>query len=407
MDSRFYRPYTSDSESDSESESQTSYVNTAPNFINHALSLGSNQTIGGPSFTDISAQVFYSKPKNYTLFNSAFENILYNVSSSTYLDTSQQQKLLDVEKSQVTSIVLIDSKHRDKQVYPQPTNISLRLPRTYTNILNFQIVQVKLLSAFFYFRKTKQNITIPINEQGRYLTNASSNILNIITTTIREGSYDINTLINELLIQLNTPPIFYDFINGFNDFVPLFASTGDYSLGFNLPGDYFYDSVLNDYIVKPTIEQIVTKYFQTVKAGQTSYSVDDSKIAYYYPVLKELLLDNNYSGTPINFNGVDITLLKPNETPYTRCVYYFEGLSDSFVLNVINLNITVLDAYRLAHTFRYTLVNKYNVFYNTFNNRISITTPSLNTSLSNLITTKQNTYFSQQLAENSITYSNY
>jgi len=417
MESKYYRPYRSDSEDSSfssESEtSQTSYINTAPNFVNHALSLGSNQTIGGPSFTDISSQVFYSRPKEYSLFNSVFENVLYNVSSTTFLDTSQQQKLLEVEKTQLTSIVLIDSKHRDKQVYPQPTNISLRLPRTYTNILNFQIVQIKLLSAFFYFRQTKQNITVPINEQGRYLdtngnaTNSSSSILNIITTTIREGSYDINSLVNELIIQLNTPPIFYDFINGFNDFVPLFTSTGDYSTGLNLPGDYFYDSSINEFIVKPTIDQIVTKYFQSRYAGQTSYSVNDSKIAYYYPVLKEILLDDNYSGAAISFNGVDTTLLFPSETPYTRCVYYFQGLNDSFVLNVINLNITVLDAYRLAHTFRNTLVNKYNVFYDTFNNRISINTPSLNTSLSNLLVGKQNTYFSQQLALNNLTYSNY
>ena len=87
MDSKYYRPYESDSEdSGSESDtsstsqtSQTSYVNTAPNFVDHALALGKEQTIGGPSFTDISSQVFYSKPKEYSLFGSAFENILYNV----------------------------------------------------------------------------------------------------------------------------------------------------------------------------------------------------------------------------------------------------------------------------------------------------------------------------------------
>ena len=391
---KYYRPYVSDSEnSDSESDtSSVSYVNTAANFIEHAIDLAT-----GPSFTDISSQVFYSQPKSYSLFNSAFENILYNVSSTTFLDTSQQQKLLDIETTQVTSIILVDSKHRDKQVYPQPTDLSLRLPRTYTNILNFQIVQLKLLSAFFYFRRTKQNVTISINEEGRDL----SPII-----TIREGSYDINTLIEELKIQLNTPPIFYDFIGGFNDFVPLFASTGDYSLGFNLPGDYFYDSVLNEFIVAPTMDQIVKKYFQSRYAGQTSYSVDNIKIAYYYPVLKEILLDNNYTGPKISFN-VDTSSLPANETPYTRCVFYFQGLNDSFVLSVINLNVSVLDTYRLSHTFRNTLVNNYNVFYDSFNNRIAINTLSLNTSLSNLITTKQNTYFSQQLAENSITYSNY
>ena len=61
MDSKYYRPYISDSESDTSSvTSQESYVNTLPNFKDFAIQLNSSN-IGGPSFTDISSQIFYSR----------------------------------------------------------------------------------------------------------------------------------------------------------------------------------------------------------------------------------------------------------------------------------------------------------------------------------------------------------
>ena len=435
MESNYYRPYLSDSsdsedsgselgselgsESDTDTRSEASYINTLPNFKDFALHLNS-ESASGPNFTDISAQVFYSQPKVYSLYNTAYENSIYSFPSSIFIDKTQQANLLSVQKQQITSIINIDSVNRDKTVYPQPTNVVLRLPRIYRNIINFQIVQMKLLSAFFYFRLTKQNISIPINEQSRYLDSngnvvTGSNVTdsnfykvpNVITTTIREGSYDINGLINELNLHLNTPPIFYDFINGITDFIKLFQSTGDYGVGFNLPGDYFYDSVLNQFFANPTLDYIVTRYFQTRLAGQTSYTINQMTIAYYYPVLKEILLDDNYTGMPISFSSANQSLLNSTETPYTRCVYYFQGLDDQYVFSVINTNISVLDAYRLAHTFRYSLVNKYSVTYDTFNNRVLISAPSLNTSLSNTIVAKSNTYFNQQLASNKITYSNY
>ena len=420
MNSKYYRPYISDSESDTSSvSSQESYVNTLPNFKDFAIQLNSSN-ISGPSFTDISSQIFYSRPKDYSIYDTAYENILFGISSSTFIDKSKQDNLLTVQKEQITSIINIDSTNRDKNVYPQPTNVVLRLPRVYRNIINFQIIQMKLLSAFFYFRATKQNITIPINEQSRYLDSNNAVVIGsnvtdptfpktptIITTTIREGTYDINTLINELQTELNTPPLFYDFINGITDFIINFQSTGDYGVGFNLPGNYFYDSVLNEFIPNPTLDQIVTKYFQTRYAGQTSYTINQMSIAYYYPVLKEILLDNNYNGPPVNFNLANSTFLNPTETPFTRCVYYFEGLNDDYVLSVITTNTDVLDKYRLAHTFRYALVNNYNVTYDTFNNRVIINTNSLNTSLSNTIVARSNTYFNQQLLSNNLTYSNY
>lgn len=427
----YYRPYVSDSESDSGSEtgydtstesttsSRASFSNAVPNFATFAQEL-LKPTIGGPNVLEPDTQVNLQQKRIYSLYNSSNDTILSGISTSTLFVPDISSNLIRAVKQQVTSIINLDSTDRDKQVFSQPTNLQLRLPRVYRNIINFQIVQLKLLSAFYYFRKSKNNISISINEQNRFLDSnnnvvTGSNItdsnfnktLNIITNKIREGSYDINTLINELTIQLNITPVFYDFVGGFNQFVPLFASTGDYSVGFNLPGDYYYDSIINNYIANPTIDQIVSKYFKSRFANQTSYTVDNIKIAYYYPVLKEILLDENYLGDAINFTSANSSYLLTGETPYTRCVYYFQGLNDQYILSVIQTNISVLDSYRLAHTFRYTLINKYVISYNTFNNHISITTPSLNTSLVNLINDKQSNYYAQQFSQNGITSNDY
>jgi hypothetical protein len=426
----YYRPYVSDSESDNDSESgyttntesvrtSASFSNDAPNFATFAKEL-LKPTIGGPRVLDPETQLNIQQNRLYSLYNDQNDTILSGLSTTQLYVPDLSSNLIRATKQQVTSIINLDSRDRDKQVFSQPTNLQLRLPRVYRNIINFQIVQVKLLSAFYYFRISKNNISISINEQNRFLDSnnnvvTGSNItdpnftkkLNIITNNIREGSYDINTLINELTIQLNTGPIFYDFVGGFNQFVPLFASTGDFSVSFNLPGDYYYDSVINEYIVNPTIDQIVSKYFKSRFAGQTSYTVDNIKIAYYYPVLKELLLDNSYAGDAINFSLANSSFLLPGETPYTRCVYYFQGLNDQYVLSVIQANVSVLDSYRLAHTFRYTLINKYQVSYDTFNNHISIDTPSLNTSLVNLINGKQSNYYAEQFAKYGITSNDY
>jgi len=424
----YYRPYESGSESGSESDYESdsssassassasaSFINDTANYVEFAKNLLLTES-GNPSISDISGQIFYNKNANFSLYN-AYDTInrstnqIYGDSNALILGEPHITSL----PTQVTSIINLDSTNRDKRPFPQPTNLELRLPRTYKDIQNFQIVQIKLLSAFYYFREAKQNLKISINEQSRYLDAAGNvvlgtaepKILNIVTKSIRTGTYDINSLINELITQLNNAPIFYDFVNGFDQFVPLFASSGDFSVGFNLPGDYYYDSVINEYIANPTIEQIVSKYFESRYAGLTSYTIDNIKIAYYYPVLKEALLDNNYSGPTIDFSNTDLNLLLPDETPYTRCVFFFQGINDIYVLSVIQLNISTLNAYRIKHTFRYNLVNKYNVFYSTYNNNISITTPSLNTSLVNLLNTKQSQYFNTELYNYNITATQY
>lgn len=422
MASRIYTPYKSDSgtESDSESSSgsgsgtETSfdsdstssdyakrvYATSIPNF--RALAQGLTlEKIGGPAFDTSGAQLDispagFSMSKGYPTFKN------YEIGK----DPSGAE--LKSAAQSVTNIVMLDSRDRDRNVFPQPTNVTLRLPRVYSKVTSFQLVQLKLLSAFFYFRRNKNNTDISILELNRTVTDASGNTSpNIIKTFIREGTYDINSLLTEISTRLNVTPVFYDFPNGFQDFAPRFAATGDFSIGFNFPGDNFYDSLLDQYIQNPTMALIISKYFQGQYAGLSSYTTEQIKIAYYYPVVKEILLDNNFS-LSLNLNiTTSAPYLLPGETVKSRCVYTFQGINDPVVQEVIALNINILDQYRQQHTFRYALINKYNVTYETQSNRVTIASPTLNTSLVNLINYKQAQSFTEQLNLNGITQDTY
>ena len=410
---RYYRPYLSDSESDSSSDSESdtstassgSSVTTAtgnqPNYRQFAtdLQLG---TAAGPDLPAVPLQLQYTS--------------LGTIGLTPLVDPSGDFPKTTAAKTTVTGIIMLDSRNRDVKVYPQPTAVTLRLPRVYKTVTAFQIIQIKLLSSFLYFRADKNNLSVSIQEQGRLVQrlygviNTNQQDISVITSVIRPGTYDINTLITELTYQLNRTPVFYDYKNGFTDFAPLFATAGDYSLCFNQPGDNYYDAVTQMFIKTPTMTQIVQKYFQTLYAGLTSYTIKQLKVAYYYPVLKEILLDQSYGQTAINW--AVSSYLSPADG-FIRIVYTFQGLDDAYVQQIIDANInadttqSLLDQYRLNHTFRFSLINKYNISYSTNNNRITISSSSLNTSLVTLLTNKYNQYFAEQLTKYGLTQVQY
>ena len=402
----YYRPYKSgsDSESESESGSETESGSTSPrsesggaDFTALAMALAA-----GPNF-DLSGELLYEKDPSlgYPIITDPITKFApYEIkpdASGVQLKSSTQS---------VNSIIMISSTDRDRGVYPQPTNLTLRLPRVYSNVTSFQLIQIKLLSAFFYFRAMKQNTDISIQEAGRTHIDGGVSTDAIIRSVIREGTYDINSLITELSTQLNATPVFYDFPNGFQEFALRFATTGDFGLNFNLPGDTYYDSLSDTYISNPTTSLIVSKYFQNQYAGLSTYTTNQLKIAYYYPVIKEALLDTA-AGSTLNLDITNTQDLLPGETVFNRCIYGFEGIDDPVVLQVANLNLATLDTYRLEHTFRYSLVNQYAVSLQSQSNRVSITTTALNKSLVTLLTNKQAQYLSEQLTNNSLTPAQY
>jgi hypothetical protein len=410
-------PYESDTEteaSDSEGSDVTRTTDSPenlPDTVKFATGLQLNEA-GGQDFPTNQSQLQFGinriqKHTGFAAIQEAF-NIDLPFDSKQY-DTSGNKIWGDNAMTQqaTTSIVMLNSRDRDRSVYPTPANVTLRLPRVYANIASMQVVQMKLLSSFLYFRREKNNTCLTINEFGRILynyLNQAEGPLNV-QKCIREGTYNINTLIAELTIQLNTPPIFFDYPGGFNQFVPLFVATGDFGYAFNYPGDYFYDSLNQTYTAAPTRTFITTRYWATTTLGFTP-TLKQTKVAYYYPVLREYILDPQYGIELLNTN-IDTSALLPNETIYSRIIYGFQGVNDPIVQQVIDLNVTALDIYRSANTFRQSLINRYVVNYDTFNNRLYIQSPSLNTSLVNLLNTQYQIFLAQQLTNFGLTPSTY
>jgi hypothetical protein len=416
-----YTPYKSESDSEGEvsaSDSETGSVTSTtsskehlPNFVEFATKLELNEA-GGQNFPTTGATLQFGlnelrKNVNYSAYNQAF-NITLPFENKV-VDSSEAYVWKDESrpKQAATSMVMLNSADRDRSVYPTPSALTLRLPRVYHNITSLQVVQMKLLSSFLYFRADKNNISITINEFGRIFYNylgVAQGVLNI-TKRIREGSYNINSLIAELNTQLNTPPLFFDYPGGFNQFVPLFVSTGDFSIAFNYPGDYFYDSLNRTYTAAPTRTFITTRYWPTTTLGFTP-NLKQTKVAYYYPVLREYVLDPFYGIEKLN-TDINTSALLPDQTIYTRILYGFQGVNDVIVQQMIDANVTTLDIYRSSRTFRQDLINRYVVSYEPFNNRINIQTPTLSTSLVNLLNTQYAIFLAQQLAAFSITTTQY
>ncbi len=339
--------------------------------------------LGGPSIKD---------EKQALQLTSAYQT--YESGQSKPIDYGKTALKLNSQSKQ--TIILVDSLDRDRVAYPQPTSLQLHLPRVYKNVTSLVIQQMKLLTAFLYFRDNKFNTNFKVWEEGRYLLNGDKNIIDV---RIREGSYNINTLLDELTIQMNTTPTFFSFPNGFTDFATQFSVNGDLGLNFNLPGDYYYDALLEKYIKDPTYDYIITRYFVQRYVIQSYFTLDEIINAYYYPVLKEALLDPaEYSRIVLPPSNPDIPCWQ-GEDAFQRIVYGFTGLNDPYTLAVINANITELDRYRATRTFYNSLVNKYVWSYNSWNNRINVSATTLNTSLVKLFSQQYAAFLSNALLQ--------
>jgi len=422
-----YKPYNSDSESDSESEFDTTDSESSGSESSTSEREGFQsadysafaQGLALPSISDVSGEDldFNASGDDITQTSAPPGKgfVVTNGGVATFkalevkADASGAELGLTSSSQTITNVIMIDSRDRDKTAYPQPTNLSLRLPRIYKNITGISIMQMKFLCSFYYFSAVKVNTSLSILEIGRTITDPVSGIVrpNIITNTITDGTYDINALVAEITNQLNYTPIFYDYPNGFQDFAKKFSVTGDFSLNFNYPGDTYYNILQQTYTNAPTMSFIVSQFFSSQYAGLSSYSGDQIKVAYYYPALKQILTDPTLSST-VNLNITEtVGSLLPQETVYTRCVFTFQGINDAVVLEVIGLNVATLETYRLNNTFRYSLINKYVLNYNTQANTVTFTSPRLNTSLYNLLNAKTSQFLAEQLSFYGITAEQY
>ncbi len=424
----FYRPYDSEDESGSDSESATTdswyssgmdqsaaptkMIEGHPNFKAFATQM---QLIdaGGRSFSTIRDELAYTNARlgKYTTYSQ------YDA-PKPQPDLSGEEfygrtKFITADGNE-TSIVMIDSRYRDRQAYPQPTYCTLRLPRIYKNITAINIVEMKLLTSFYFFRLSKANTDITVYERDRMTLNYDGTYTStIVKRYIDTGSYNINQLQAEIQKKLNYTPLFYDFPNGITGFINQFSATGDYGVNFNEPGDWFYNNTTNQWIENPTKDTIVGHFWKSRYAGLTGYTNNQYNLAYYYPVLSEAIQDEDYAIDNINLAagiGIDPTVTTIEDVR-NRVLYQFQGINppDPVVLAVVVNpgNIIALDKYRLQHTFRYYLVNKYVVGRNPQNQQVYITSPSLNTSLVRLLNIEQARFFNTALQLYNITAREY
>jgi hypothetical protein len=395
MASKYYRPYYPSDSEESDASADDSEMEEkekeGPNFVSFAEGLF---RAAGPPFPTEKKEIDFS-------YNVLDRRTVYGP-----MIEGQEGYTLETKVQQLDNIIVLQSLDRDKLLYPQPINCQLMLPRTYVNVTRFEIADISFIASFFYFRPEKYNISFQYNESGRrtftktLLSPSIERDTLSLTLSIREGTYTIDTLLNELTIQFNTPPLFYDFLNGYSDFYNRFTNAGDYSINFNSPGDYYYDSVSRVYVANPTIDQIVGYYFQQRYALPTNanniYTDLQTKVAYYYPVVKEILLDAEYVTSAESLVYAGSPLTQPIKT---QLLYSFTGLDDPIMTDIIGTaaNLAVLEEYRLAHTFRYYPVNKYVCTYSTQTNYVCIQSTSLNTSLSSLLNTTYNNFLNTQI----------
>jgi len=285
-----------------------------------------------------------------------------------------------------TNLITINSRDRDTSIYPQPTFFTLRLPKVFKNVKTINLSQLNLLNSFFNFSASAGNTFLYVQEQGRQP----------IKISIRDGTYTASDLVEELNSALNTTPLFADIT--FGAFISGFQSTGDFAPLFNVPGAVVYNSLIQKYEVLQSINDIIARYFvQEQSVGTVSFNYNKCLVAYYYPVLKEMVLQLPNPGLTYS----QTTFPTYNDF-YTYIVFYFEGLTDSKILEIVSNaeNQALMDDFRYKNTFNYFLVNKYNCVYNTKQGRLVISAPGLDVSISNDLTSNYNYFLNQAILSN-------
>jgi hypothetical protein len=354
-------------------------------------------TAAGPAFPNADQRIRYGRNKigrrtAYSAIDEAFTE------SDTVKALPEYGKTTAVVREVDANPILINSRDRFRPLYAQPTFFSTRLPQSYRNITSINFAQMSFLNRLYYFRSSKNNIRLPLQEYDRPT----------MTIPIDQGSYNIGSLRSAIQSNLNHIPLFYDFATedfydyqgAYNAFANQFNLSRDFSINFNFQ----------------------TNAAATYWSGTSSnlgdpLSQEKIYLAYYYPVLKKILTDDSYQGDTIDLSvGLPAGLessppILDTTDVYNRCVNGFKGLNpvDPVVYAVASHppNRTILDVYRLQNTFRFSLINAYTIGINSQDSTTSITAYSLNTSLSNLLTQRRGEYQTNFLSNNNITAAEY
>lgn len=398
---RFYKPYLSDDDEVSDTESESS------------VSSGSSgsSSAGQSSATESRQNIFASN--GFPVDKMSGDKIPDNPSGAAVAFKQTTTKFAAAKNS---TTIMLNSTDRDTNIYPQPTHFSIRLPRIFRNVVGISVTQIKLLSSFYYFSASKNNTSLRILEYGRQLTNSEGVLVdNNIDIYLRDGTYDTNSLVTQLQNQLNMCPLYNNI--SLTTFIGQFISTGNYGLLFNDPGDTTYNPLTGVYEALQFKNNIVQRYFNTsVSTGIAYYTTAQCFVAYYYPMLRDMTINNVPFVTPVvpspfaancttyvvsgkktypplNYYEKDAKALSylNGASSYDRIVYGFQGLNDPYIALLINdpNNQAILQKYKDDNTWNGFLLNNYTCSYDGTSGRLTIYSNNLNTSL---VTTLNNQY---------------
>jgi len=331
----------------------------------------------------------------------------YNISSL------ENYEYIAPPRTTKTSLFSMKSINRDMSVFPTPYNFQIKLPRVYKNVTKFQLVQLSFpnnsngVSASNLFISslvqdmltngipgdcidtcisittcTPASNTVAMYEFGR--VNAVGQKL-LTTVSVPDGFYTNSQLADELTFQSScTPPLN---IISYPQFRDTFVNTRDVSVLFNEPGDNFF-SKTGRRLNKPTKEAIMNTYYTQQHINGLSEITDRTAfVAYYYPVMKELLA-----------TGLAEPFLQNYAEIRERFLGIFEGLNSDFYYTVCQEYQGALDTFRKHLTFEIRPINSYVWKYNENESRFTTIHNQIHASIQRDISKQCQTVTNRELA---------
>ena len=358
----------------------------------------------GPAIKTINEQLLYQQG-TLNLHEAIYENQPQNTLANSLLYKNPQTRIQ-------TTLFSFKSSNRDKNVYTTTSDFAIKLPRPFKNVTQIQLVQISYQSFFNFIpgvsgfidailpylaehgvdissclcclpTANTQN-SIAITEVGRADPCVPSKpLINVIT--VRPGRYTNVILSSEMDSQMNDTPPFN--IISYTEHRNKFRSARTLYHLFNEPGRYFYSRTTQNYITTPSKKNIYNQYYSDSYIHIADQPTEqESFIAYYYPVLKEAMMNDR--GHPfLDLNGDSY------DTAYQRIVQHFEGLSSPYYYTLCTINLAYLIKYRDVHTFKYNLIYKYDWAYDSGMKRFNITHHELHPSITTDISLRRTEHF--------------
>jgi hypothetical protein len=97
------------------------------------------------------------------------------------------QPRTDFEERQQVHVVMVSSLDRDQRVYPLPTQLRVKLPRIYRDVVRIDIVQIKFFCGLYAIAAARKNNTLTFSVGGT-----------AYTITVPDGTYSLTALMNQV-----------------------------------------------------------------------------------------------------------------------------------------------------------------------------------------------------------------